>query len=91
MADNPWIRSLPEHLRDLGRQVLAYYDGDDLDDETSRPSGGNLHIALDDGNSDRGSVEFCLAQAERYGDVVGVKLARALLALDDDDRRRLCS
>lgn len=46
--------------------------------------GGSLHIVLDDGNHDRGSVQFCLDWAIREGDRAGEALARALLALPDD-------
>lgn len=48
--------------------------------------GGSLHIVLDDGNLETCHVQFCLDHAEEHGDEKGVKLAKALLELTEDQR-----
>lgn len=47
-------------------------------------AGGSLHIVLDDGNCERGCVEYCRAYAEQAGDAAGVALADLLLKLTDE-------
>jgi hypothetical protein len=49
-------------------------------------TGGSLHIVLDDGNQERGDVEFSLRWAIDHGDTCGEWLARVLLLLDDHIR-----
>jgi hypothetical protein len=46
---------------------------------------GSLHIALDDNNIDRGSIEFCLNYALENKDYLGAYLASVLLTLSDDE------
>ena len=50
---------------------------------------GSLHIVLDDGNVDTGSVEFCVSWAEEKGDGEGAELARILLRMSRTQRLRL--
>ena len=61
-------------------EINAYYD------KPENGVGGNLHIVLDDGNTEARHVLFCLRQAERGGDEDGVRLAEALLCLDQAER-----
>lgn len=53
------------------------------------PSGGSLHIALDDGNMETDHVQFCLDYAMKERDRAGVKLARTLLELSLEQREEL--
>jgi hypothetical protein len=52
-------------------------------------AGGSLHIVLDDGNTGRDSVEYCLTYAQREGDACGEALAKLLLALTEEERESL--
>lgn len=74
--------SAPEKIRAVIEMAAAYY----LDN----PTGGYLHIVLDDENSERCHVEWCRDLAAKNGDLVGVTLADALLELDDDEREKVC-
>jgi hypothetical protein len=51
--------------------------------------GGSLHIVLDDGNVDDGSVEFCRKFAMEQGDDDGVALADILLRMSRTQRHKL--
>lgn len=48
-----------------------------------------LHIVLDDGNVEGGSVEFCLAQAMERGHKDCEDLARLLTLMSRTQRRKL--
>lgn len=50
------------------------------------PSGGVLHVALDDGNMDDGCVKWCLEEAKKEGDEQAVEIAEFLLSMPEDDR-----
>lgn len=50
---------------------------------------GSLHVALDDGNLDDGSVLFCRDVAREDGDTRGYQLAFILLGMSKSQRRRL--
>jgi hypothetical protein len=52
----------------------------------TNPSGGSLHVCLDDGNMEDGNVWFCLEWAAKERDLMGVQIACWLLALDEDTR-----
>jgi hypothetical protein len=67
----------------LSALILAYYE------KPENVVGGNLHIVLDDFNIRDGDIDFCLKQAEDNGDGDGVLIARLLLALSPDARRRV--
>jgi hypothetical protein len=51
--------------------------------------GGSLHMVLDDGNWDDGSVRFCINWAAERGDVEGFDLGLILLTMSKTQRRRL--
>lgn len=53
------------------------------------PTGGSLHIVLDNGNYERNHVEFCRQYAVDHNDEDGVKLADALLTLTDTEREKM--
>lgn len=40
----------------VARMVCDYYDGADMTQTGGRSTGGNLHIVIDDGNWDDGSL-----------------------------------
>lgn len=52
--------------------------------------GGSLHIVLDDGNTERDSVEWCHTYARERGDKDAMALADLLLTLTDEQREALC-
>lgn len=51
-------------------------------------NGGSLHIVLMDGNLRSGHVRFCRDWAAEHGDVLGVRLALALLDLTVTQRSK---
>ena len=52
--------------------------------------GGNLHIFLEDGNVDDGSLRFCLERAREAGDELGTKIAEMALECSKTQRRKIC-
>lgn len=53
-------------------------------------AGGNLHVALDDGNLDNGSLQFCLSECEREHDYDGATIMRLMLQMTRTQRRHIC-
>lgn len=53
------------------------------------PTGGCLHVVLDDGNLEDADIYGCIAFAEQEGDATAVSLARMLLELTADEREEL--
>ena len=56
----------------------------------SYPTGGNLHLVLDNDNYDNYSIEFCLIQCIEQNDNKGKDICKHLLTLSISDRIRLC-
>lgn len=52
-------------------------------------NGGNLHIALEDGNLEDSHIEFCWETASECHDHEGMKLADALLKMSFEEREEL--
>lgn len=52
-------------------------------------AGGSLHIVLEDGNVDDGSVLFCESLAQQNGDADGARVAALLLRMSKTQRRKL--
>ena len=52
-------------------------------------AGGNLHIALEDGNLDSAHLRFCYEQALAADDNLGVQIADLLIAMSPAGRRRV--
>lgn len=50
---------------------------------------GSLHIVLEEGNVDDGSVRHCIRYARERGDEDGVRLAELLLKLSRTQRSRI--
>jgi hypothetical protein len=69
--------SVPEVLR----FARAYYN--------DHPTGGSLHIVLDDGNIELGNVEYCIKYAEEHNDAPGAALGRLLRYLTRTQRDKL--
>lgn len=70
-------------MADVSEMVLDYLSHPD------NGVGGNLHIVLDDGNTDDGSISFCYGYASAKGDEAGVRLACAMLQLSEAERDAL--
>jgi hypothetical protein len=51
--------------------------------------GGNLHIALDDGNLGDDDLQFCLDLCLKEGDGLGEEIARKMLAMSPYQRKKL--
>ncbi len=51
--------------------------------------GGTLHIIVDDGNYDDGSIAYCLNSCIKEGDVQGVLLLNLIFNIPGDQRFRL--
>jgi hypothetical protein len=52
-------------------------------------AGGSLHIVLDDGNVNDGSVQFCIDYAREKGDEDGIALGMLLLRMSKTQRSKL--
>ena len=52
--------------------------------------GGNLHIFLEEGNVDDGSLRFCFERAREAGDELGTKIAEMALECSKTQRRKIC-
>lgn len=52
----------------------------------TNPSGGVLHICLDDGNMDEGNVWWCLREAAQEKNLRAVQIAAWLLTFSEDER-----
>ena len=63
--------------------VQAYYA------KPGNSCGGSLHIVLDDGNIEDGSVRFCRDWAAKHDDPDGIELAEILLRMSRTQRRKL--
>lgn len=64
--------------KSLMELVWDYYDG--------HPSGGSLHIVLDDGNTRDSDVDWCAGYACGKDDDAGMKIADELRLLTEKDR-----
>jgi adenine-specific DNA methylase len=51
--------------------------------------GGKLHIVLDDENIEDNHIEFCLEQAIREKDNLGIEVAETLLKMSKTQRLKL--
>ena len=63
--------------------ILYYYEGMD------NPTGGKLHIALDDGNLRDGDLDFCQEQCEKAGDTFGYFLVTLLRHFTQEEREAM--
>lgn len=55
----------------------------------THPSWGSLHVVLDDGNVKDDSVLFCIEEAVKDKDYLGIELARILLDMSKTQRSKL--
>lgn len=55
-------------------------------DDFDNPTGGSLHVVLDDGNLSDGDLNFCIKWAEDKNDYLGIAIARLLMELSEEDR-----
>ena len=62
----------------LLQQIAEYWE--------QSAAGGSLHIVLEDQNVGDKSVQWCLEHAKEVGDVMGVKIAQALLDIPESWR-----
>lgn len=72
-------------LEQVAALIKFYYEVMD------NPTGGNLHIVLDDGNLEDGHITFCRDQASAAKDYVGEALASMLLDLSEEEREQVCA
>jgi hypothetical protein len=52
-------------------------------------AGGVLHIVLDDENVEDKHVQFCINEAKKQNDLLGLKLGNLLLKMSKTQRRKL--
>jgi len=71
---------MSKKIQGLIAMIAAHYSLPD------NGGGGSLHIATDDGNLDDDSINFCIRYAKENGDFWGEWLARAMLALTEEER-----
>lgn len=67
----------------LSDLVEFYYE------DLGNAAGGNLHIALDDGNLSDGNIWFCQEQCEKNKDTFGYFLATLLRYFSEDEREEM--
>lgn len=72
----------PFTARDVRALISAFRDRDE------NALGGNLHLVIEDGNLDDGSVQMCLDLARKNGDAIGEVIAAALLTMTEEQRDR---
>ena len=60
--------------------ILFYYE------TLNNPCGGYLHVVLDEENTEDCSVQFCMGEAEKNNDHVGVAIGKLLLQLTEEQR-----
>ena len=65
------------------QDIRDYYEKD------GNAAGGNLHIVLDDGNLDDGSILFCINNCIERNDVDGLRLCKILFACSMTQRGKL--
>ena len=63
--------------------VRAYYA------KNGNSCGGNMHIVLDDGNTDLDSILFCRNQAQQSGDADGERIANLLIQMSLTQRNKI--
>jgi hypothetical protein len=68
---------------DVARLLLSFYKHEE------NASGGYLHIVLDDGNIERGHVEWCGAAAREAGDEEAARIADLMAQMTLTQRRKL--
>lgn len=73
-----------ENLKPFLNQFIQFYYFD-LDNM----SGGNLHIALDDGNLSEGNIHFCQEEAEQNNDSFGIFLCRLMREFTEEELEKL--
>lgn len=76
ISKEEWVQILPE-LIDI---YMNYLDN---------PSGGNLHIALSDGNLSDGDIWFCQEAAMKAGDRFGELIGELLRSIPEDEREAM--
>lgn len=69
---------------DVAPLVAAYYR------KPENGAGGHCHVVLDDGNTDNGCIDFCLAECERAGDDDGARIMRLMRQMSQTQRRKVC-
>jgi hypothetical protein len=86
MRQAGWMRADSERLSvpDILPKVRAYMD--------KHPTGGSLHIVLEDQNVRDSDIQFCIDYAEGKGDAEGAEIGRALLSMSKTQRLKIaCS
>jgi hypothetical protein len=75
------VAKMPRTMSDAAFDALceAYY--------VDNPSGGNLHVVLDEGGTSDEILYASLSHAILNGDLVGVAIAAEMLRMDEDDRK----
>lgn len=76
MIDDGWPEELARSEARSIRPMLDAYRA-----KPGNEAGGALHLVIDDGNVDDDDVRFCVGAARERGDIDGVTLGEALLAL----------
>lgn len=51
--------------------------------------GGNLHIVLDDGNCDNGSIQYCLDRCITNNDQDGINICNLLMQMSKTQRLKV--
>ncbi|MGV8914370.1 MAG: hypothetical protein ACOH1X_02865 [Kaistella sp.] len=71
-------------FKPLVKNLIQYYYFDLVN-----PTGGYLHIVLDDGNLDDQSIYFCQNECSKNGDTFGYFLATLLREFTEDELQKL--
>ena len=69
-------------FKPLLKELIKFYI-----EELDHPTGGYLHVILDDGNTDAASIRYCLSECQLYGDSFGIFLARLMREFTEDELR----
>lgn len=72
--------NLENKLKPLLPELIQYYR-----EELDNPTGGNLHIVLEDGNVDESSIWFCQEETGKKADTFGYFLATLMRSFTEDE------
>lgn len=53
------------------------------------PTGGLLHIVLDDGNIEHGNIHYCMEECEKEGDTFGYFLGNLMRYFEEEELQKM--
>jgi hypothetical protein len=79
----PYVDEKTQKLHILRSLIMNYYAVE------GHGTGGSLHIVLDDHNYERTHIKFCLDEAKKCKDLMGIEIATRMLEFSDEENKVL--